>query len=220
MSSDIVTLADVIGHDLFPEVDTALRRGRHIDRSDEAWYLFIIESQRYLESFYRRYDCELVGRSDGFFFLASTDGLLGKRMLSAGEMVVGQALALLYLSPSSVQHAGLISREQLLSHLTGILTFPTLIRVLTPQRRRVDERVAEQEARDKVMAATRRLASLGFVDLVAEQIRLRAPLARFIDPVRSAIGTLEDSLTRLIANNQASIVAADTDAEVAAEDEP
>lgn len=220
MSVDLVTLEDVISHDLFPEVDAALRRGRHIDRSDDAWYYFLTESQGHLEAFYRRYGCEFVGRSDGFFFLVSTTGLLGKRMLSAGEMVVGQALALLYLSPSSVQQAGLISREQLLSHLTGILTLPTLIRVLTPQRRRVDERVAEQEVRDKVMTAARRLAALGFVDLVGEQIRLRAPLARFIDPVRSAMGTLEESLTKLIANNQASMAASDAETETAAEEEP
>lgn len=48
-----------------------------------------------LESFYQRYGCELVQRCDGYFYLRPSGERLGRRQLSADEMLVGQTLALL-----------------------------------------------------------------------------------------------------------------------------
>src|SRR5688572_25401779 len=86
-------LEDVIADESFPDVDLALRRGRHIHKRDERWYEFLLEAQGHLEAFYRRYGCELEQRSDGYFFLLPITDNLGKRHLGVAEMIVGQGLA-------------------------------------------------------------------------------------------------------------------------------
>ncbi|MFA4836203.1 MAG: chromosome partition protein MukE, partial [Dehalococcoidia bacterium] len=94
MSSRFVTLEEVINDMVFPDVDVALRRGRHIDREDGDWYAFVIDAQDHLEQFYRRYGCDLIAQSDGYFYLLPTGDQLSRRHLTAGEMLVGQVLAL------------------------------------------------------------------------------------------------------------------------------
>jgi chromosome partition protein MukE len=66
-------LEEVVRNPAFPAVDVALRRGRHIDRDDGDWYAFVTDAQDHLEQFYRRYGCELVTQSDGYFYLLPTD---------------------------------------------------------------------------------------------------------------------------------------------------
>src|SRR5687767_10921149 len=96
-------LEDVVLDEVFPDVDLALRRGRHLDRDDASWYSFLVDAQAQLEAFYRRFGCELVHKSDGYFYLLPTSDKLGRRHLSQAEMLVGQALTLLYLDPHTVQ---------------------------------------------------------------------------------------------------------------------
>src|SRR5262249_36501771 len=76
MSSAFVTLEDAINAEAFPEVDLALRRGRHVDRDDADWYAFLIDAQEKLEPFYRRFGCELVHKTDGYFYLLPTNDKL------------------------------------------------------------------------------------------------------------------------------------------------
>ncbi len=180
-------LEDVILDEAFPEVDLALRRGRHIDRDDAVWYQLLVDAQDHLEPLYRRYGCELVHKSDGYFYLLPTNDRLGKRHLSAPEMLVGQALALLYLDPATVETGGVVTRDQVLGHLAGVVGSDVLVRMMNPKRRRYDERVAAETVRSKVADALRRLSTLGFVDLVDEsRYRLRASLLRFAEPLRGA----------------------------------
>ena len=115
-------LAQVVEHELFPDVDLALRRGRHVDREDAAWYGFLTDAQAELERFYRRYGAELVQRTDGFFFLLPSGDKLGRRHLSPTEMLVGQGLTLLYLEPATVEQGGVTTRDQLLSQLSASMT--------------------------------------------------------------------------------------------------
>lgn len=200
--STFARLEDVILADDFPEVDLALRRGRHIDRDDGSLYSFLVDAQDYLEALYRRYGCELVQSPDGFFYLLPTSDRLGRRHLSSGEMLVGQALTLLYLDPATVQGGGLVTRDQLLGYLAGLMGTESLLRMFNPKRRRFDERVAEEAVRAKVGEALRRLASLGFIDLVAEgQMRLRPALMRFAEPVRGTAAP-EVALERLVARGE------------------
>ena len=103
-ASSFTRLEDVVLADEFPDLDLALRRGQHIDRDSGTLYSFLIDAQPYLETFYRRYGCELIHSTDGFFYLLPTGDRLGRRHLSPGEMLVGQALTLLYLDPATVQH--------------------------------------------------------------------------------------------------------------------
>ncbi len=210
-------LQDVLLDPEFPAFDLALRRGRHVDRDGGAWYQLLSDGQEHLEPFYRRYGCELVHRSDGYFYLLPTGDQLPRRQLAVGDMVVGQALALLYLDPASIERGGLITREQVVEQLVAVLGTDTLIGAFLPKRRRIDERVAHKLVRAKVAEGVRRLAGLGFVDLVEpEQLRLRTALLRFAEPVRGLAAPAE-ALARLVAQGEVAMADPEADAEAEAE---
>ena len=205
-------LEDVIADEAFPELDLALRRGRHVDRDDGPWYTLLVEAEPLLVAFYRRYDAELIHRSDGYFFLLPTSDRLGRRHLSVADMLVGQALTLLYLDPATVQHGGVVDRDQLLGQLATTLGTDALVRALNPKRRRYDERMAEQTARAKVQEAVRRLSTLGFVELLGDgRLRLRPALLRFAEPVRGKADP-EAELSRLVAAGEVALAPDDADA--------
>ena len=197
-----LALGDVVADELFPDVDLALRRGRHIDREDNLWYTFLVDAQALLEAFYRRFGCELTHPTDGYFYLLPTGDKLGRRHLSVPEMLVGQALTLLYLDPATLQSGGVIKRADALSHLAAVMGSDALTRAFNPKRKRVDERVAQETVRGKFAEALRRLAALGFVDLLdAEALRLRPGLLRFAEPVRGR-GSPAEALERLVARGE------------------
>jgi chromosome partition protein MukE len=183
--SSFDTLEAAVADEHFPEVDLMLRRGRHIGRDDGAAYDYLVDAQPLLEALYRRFGCELVQQSDGYFYLLPSGDRLGRRQLSAGEMLVGQTLALLYLDPATLQHGGLVSREALLQRLSGLLGTETLVRTLNPRKRKYDERIAAETIRGQVGEALRRLCDLGFIDVMDDaRVRLRPALMRFAEPVR------------------------------------
>ena len=206
-----LALGDVVADELFPDVDLALRRGRHIDRDDDLWYTFLIDAQALLEAFYRRFGCELSHPADGYFYLLPTSDKLGRRHLSVPEMLVGQALTLLYLDPATLQHGGIIKRADALSHLAAVMGGDALTRALNPKRKRMDERVAQETVRGKFAEALRRLAALGFVDLLeSDSLRLRPGLLRFAEPVRGR-GSPAEALERLVARGELVLGDADED---------
>jgi chromosome partition protein MukE len=195
-------LQDVILDPDFPELDLALRRGRHVDRDDVAWYALLGDAQDHLEAFYRRYGCELVHKADGYYYLLPTGDKLSRRQLGAGDMLVGQALALLYLHPSTVERGGLHTTEELIAQLAAVMGSDALIRAFNPKRRRYDERVAQKNVRSRVAEAVRRLAGLGFVEVLeGEQLRLRPPLMRFAEAVRGLSAPAE-ALAQLVARGE------------------
>jgi chromosome partition protein MukE len=204
-------IAQVVEHELFPDVDLALRRGRHIDRDDAAWYGFLSDAQALLEKFYRRYGAELVQRTDGFFFLLPSGDKLGRRHLSPSEMLVGQGLTLLYLEPATLEQGGISSRDQLLSQLSASMGTEQLMLAFNAKKKKLDERVAQEMVRARVSEAIRRLASLGFVELLPEdRLRLRSSLMRFAEPVRGS-GADVEALARLVASGEVALTENDDD---------
>lgn len=205
-------LEDVVLDPLFPEVDVALRQGRHIDRDEDDRYAFLADAENLLEAFYRRYGCDLIHASDGFFFLLPTGEQLGRRHLSVGEMLVGQTLALMYLDPTTLQAGGVVLRPQLVARLAGLIGERELVSALNPRRRKYDERVAQETVRTEVGKALRALAGLGFVEILGilgeEQLRLRPPLLRFAEAVRG-IEDPQSALARLVAAGKVVMVAAE-----------
>jgi chromosome partition protein MukE len=196
------SLESAINDESFPEADLMLRRGRHIGRDDGILYEYLVDAQKHLEAFYKRFGCELVQQNDGYFYLLPSGGRLGRRQLSVGEMLVGQTLALLRLDPASLQHGGVIGRDLLLQRLAGLLSDAVLIRTLNPRRRKYDERVAGEAVRTQVSEALRRLEDLGFVDIVdATRLRLRPALMRFAEPVRG-LGDEGAALERLVSRGE------------------
>lgn len=215
-------LGDVVRDASFPEVDLALRRGRHIHKDDERWYAFLLEAHPLLEEFYRRYGCDLLQRSDGYFFLVPVSDSLPKRHLSIAEMIVGQGLALAYLDPRSVESGGVISRKELLSQLAAVMGESALVHALNPKRKRLDERVMQRNVRNKVGDALRRLAQLGFVELLeGERLRLAPSLMRFAEPVRG-LEAPSEALAKLLERGEIGLgpgdAGADEDTEASAED--
>ena len=214
------SLEAAIANEHFPEVDLVLRRGRHIGRDDGTAYDYLVDAQALLEDFYARFGCELVQRSDGYFYLLPAGDRLGRRQLSAGEMLVGQTLALLYLDPATLQHGGLIGREALLQRLSGLLGTDVLVRTLSPRKRKYDERISAEMVRAQVGEALRRLADLGFVDILDEaRLRLRPALLRFAKPVRG-LADANAALERLVARGEVLLGEADGDEAGADDDEP
>lgn len=211
MSRGFAQLQDVIAEAEFPELDLALRRGRHVDREDGAWYLLLLDAQEHLEAFYRRYGCELIYKTDGYFYLLPISDQLPRRHLAVTDMLVGQAMALLYLDPASVERGGIVAREQVLEQLVTAMGSEALIRAFLPKRRRYDERVAQKQVRGKLAEAIRRLIGLGFAEqLDNEQLRLRSALLRFAEPVRGLAEPAE-ALARLVAEGEVAL--ADDDEE-------
>ncbi|HSK04851.1 MAG TPA: chromosome partition protein MukE [Kofleriaceae bacterium] len=211
-------LQDVILDADFPELDLALRRGRHIDRDDHAWYELLTQAQEHLEALYRRYGCELIFKSDGYYYLLPTGDKLSRRQLAAGDMLVGQALALLYLDPAAVERGGRVTMEELIGQLVAVLGSDALIRAFNPKRKRYDERVAQKTARARVAEAVRHLAALGFVDVAEDQIRLRPALMRFAEPVRG-LSEPAEALAKLVAQGEVTLEAEDAEAGAGAEGE-
>ena len=211
--STFSALEGAIADEHFPDVDVMLRRGRHVGRDDGPVYEYLVDAQALLEPFYRRYGCELVQRSDGYFYLLPSGDRLGRRQLSAGEMLVGQTLALLYLDPATLQHGGIVTRELLLQRLSGLLGTDALVHTLNPRKRKYDERIAGETVRTQVGEALRKLNDLGFLDLLDDmQLRLRPALMRFAEPVR-ALQNQQEAMQRLIASGEVLLgEAADDDA--------
>lgn len=215
-ASGFQSLEEVIADRHFPEVDLALRRGRHVGRDDGNDYDYLVDALDHLEPFYRRFGCELVQRADGYFYLLPSGDRLGRRQLSAGEMLVGQTLALMYLDPVTLQHGGMAQREALLGRLSGLLGTETLVRTLNPRRKKFDERIAAETVRTKVAEALRRLADLGFIDVVDDtMLRLRPALMRFAEPVRD-LSSQHAALELLVKRGE--IVIGDADDEDANDD--
>lgn len=201
-SGRFTDIGSVVLDDDFPDVDLALRRGRHIDRDDAAWYAFLVEAQAVLEPFYRRYGCELVHKSDGYFYLLPTGERLGRRQMSLAEMLVGQALALLYLDPNTVQSGGVVGRDDVLSHMASVMGTDGLMAAFNPKKKRLDERVAQENVRARVSEGLRKLASGGFIEaLEGDAFRLRSALMRFAEPVRASDSPAE-ALRQLVAKGE------------------
>jgi chromosome partition protein MukE len=205
-TSNFRSLAEALADELYPKVDLALRRGRHIGRDDRQMYEYLVDAQALLEPFYQRFGCELIQQSDGYFYLLPrpSNDALGRRQLSPGEMLVGQTLALLYLDPATLQRGGAVGREMLLQRLSALLGADLLVRTLDPRRARrgkkYDERIAAESVRTKIGEAVRRLGELGFVDVLDDtRLRLRPALMRFAEPVRG-LGDRSAALERLVRN--------------------
>lgn len=201
------SLEDVVQDEVFPDVDLALRKGRHIDLDDPEWFAFLSEAQPFLETFYRRYGCELVKVADGYFYLLPSGDRLGRRQLTPGEMLVGQGLALMFLDPATLKAAGVVPVDQLTELLSNLVGKQRLIRTLNFRKKKAlrDERIAEQTVRLEVAKALRGLERLGFVGtLPDDQLRLRQPLMRFAEPVRGLLDPAR-ALARLVERGEVAL---------------
>jgi len=93
-----------------------------------------------------------------------------------------------------------------MEQLVAALGTPALMAAFVPKRRRKDEQAAQRQTRAKIAEATRRLAGLGFAELLAdEQLRLRPALLRFAEPVRG-LAEPAAALAQLVAQGEVALV--------------
>ena len=86
-------LATAIANPLFPVVDSLLRSGRHIAQEQLDNYAFLADFQDELDTFYRRYNVELIRAPEGFFYLRpKATTLIARSVLTELEMLVGKVL--------------------------------------------------------------------------------------------------------------------------------
>ncbi len=216
--SPYTCLADLINDDRFPELDSRLRQGEHIDIRHTHLFAMLRDGEIWLSEHYRRYGVELIQAPEDYWYLKPNLGsrnLIRSRKLDELQMVTGQVLAICHLDPEQLEDSGWITTDALLDRLRLLLEEEHLCRLL--ERKKINTQHDQQKAMDVLKRCLRQLARLGMIRLdgqQAERFQTQSPLMRFADPVRSAPLTRE-ALERLVSTG---FISLEADSEVADDD--
>ena len=198
-------LATAIANPLFPVVDSLLRSGRHIAQEQLDNYAFLADFQDELDTFYRRYNVELIRAPEGFFYLRpKATTLIARSVLTEVEMLVGKVLGYLYLSPERLAQQGIFSVQEVYDELLNLADESKLLKAVNQRSSGSD--LDKQKLAEKVRAAINRLRRLGMIHTVGEQhsgkFTISEAVFRFGAEVRSGDDPLEAQL-RLIRDGEA-----------------
>lgn len=197
-------LAQALANNLFPELDSQLRAGRHIGVDDLDNHAFLMDFQDELEGFYARYNVELVRAPEGFFYLRPrSTTLIPRSVLSELEMLVGKVLCYLYLSPERLANQGIFSTAELYEELLSLADEAKLLKVVN--NRSTGSDLDKQKLLEKTRGALNRLRRLGMVTFVSadnSQFVIAESVFRFGADVRSGDDPREAQL-RLIRDGEA-----------------
>ncbi|MEM8182016.1 chromosome partition protein MukE [Morganella morganii] len=201
-------LAQALANNLFPELDSQLRAGRHIGVDDLDNHAFLMDFQDELEGFYARYNVELVRAPEGFFYLRPrSTTLIPRSVLSELEMLVGKVLCYLYLSPERLANQGIFSTAELYEELLSLADEAKLLKVVN--NRSTGSDLDKQKLLEKTRGALNRLRRLGMITFVAadnSQFVIAESVFRFGADVRSGDDPREAQL-RLIRDGEAQSLA-------------
>ncbi|EPJ3802343.1 chromosome partition protein MukE [Morganella morganii] len=197
-------LAQALANNLFPELDSQLRAGRHIGVDDLDNHAFLMDFQDELEGFYARYNVELVRAPEGFFYLRPrSTTLIPRSVLSELEMLVGKVLCYLYLSPERLANQGIFSTAELYEELLSLADEAKLLKVVN--NRSTGSDLDKQKLLEKIRGALNRLRRLGMITFVSadnSQFVIAESVFRFGADVRSGDDPREAQL-RLIRDGEA-----------------
>ncbi|WP_214051392.1 chromosome partition protein MukE [Morganella morganii] len=197
-------LAQALANNLFPELDSQLRAGRHIGVDDLDNHAFLMDFQDELEGFYARYNAELVRAPEGFFYLRPrSTTLIPRSVLSELEMLVGKVLCYLYLSPERLANQGIFSTAELYEELLSLADEAKLLKVVN--NRSIGSDLDKQKLLEKTRGALNRLRRLGMITFVSadnSQFVIAESVFRFGADVRSGDDPREAQL-RLIRDGEA-----------------
>lgn len=203
-------LAQALANNLFPELDSQLRSGRHIGVDDLDNHAFLMDFQDELEGFYARYNVELVRAPEGFFYLRPrSTTLIPRSVLSELEMLVGKVLCYLYLSPERLANQGIFSTAELYEELLSLADEAKLLKVVN--NRSTGSDLDKQKLLEKTRGALNRLRRLGMITFVSadnSQFVIAESVFRFGADVRSGDDPREAQL-RLIRDGEAQSLAED-----------
>ncbi|MGI9280969.1 MAG: chromosome partition protein MukE [Endozoicomonas sp.] len=195
------SLAEVINDDLFPELDSRLRRGEHIDARHTHLYSMLQSGETWLDLHYQRYGVDLIRAQEDYYFLRPNLGnknLIRSKKLDELSMILGQLLALYHLDPEQLEGGGWIKADTLFERLRMLVDDERLARLL--ERRKIDTQLDREKAMDTLKRSLRQLAKLGMIrmeGMKADRVQTQPPLMRFIEPVRAGQMTRE-SLEKLV----------------------
>ncbi|OED40319.1 hypothetical protein ACH42_16885 [Endozoicomonas sp. (ex Bugula neritina AB1)] len=190
MDNPYQTLNDLITDSLFPELDSRLRRGEHIDARHTHLFNMLRNGVNILGDHYHRYGVELTHAPEDFYYLRPSTGgkhLIRSRKLDALTMITGQVLALYHLDPEQLEGSGWISIDAIYERLRLLLDETYLCKLL--ERRKLDTQADREKGLEILRRSIRQLTRLGMVRLEGNQshrVQTQSPLMRFIEPVRSA----------------------------------
>ena len=196
-------LAKAIANPLFPTLDNALRSGCHVSSEDLDSHAYLIEFEKELAMFYRRYNAELVRAPEGFLYLRPrSTSLIGRSVLSEIDMLVGKVLCFLYLSPERLAHEGIFTNQELFDELLVLADEQKLMKLVTNRASGSD--LDREKLFDKVKTALRRLRRLGMLIPIGEnsKFRISESVFRFGADVRTGDDVREAQL-RLIRDGEA-----------------
>ena len=203
MASD--DLMDAYLDPLFPEVDAALRQGKHLGTDGEPLvYAYLNAHHDALTSIFARYRVAFLRGPEGYFYIRPQSGSdrqpLGHRHLTKMDMLVGLALSGMYLDPEWLQTGRRIPEERVLTYLEQVLGTKQLLQYARRRRGQDDERDA-QKLKEACASSLRVLEKLGFVRREGRResavVIPLSPIMRFADPVRST-GLATEAIERLI----------------------
>lgn len=188
-------ITDLINDEFFPELDTRLRRGEHIDARHHQLFNIIHDGFTLLSEHYHRYGSDLIQAPESFYYLRPTAGgknLIRSQKLDSLSMIVGQVLAMFHLDPEQLEGSGWISADAVYERLRLLLETDHLCQLLA--RKKIETQADRNKAMETLRRSIRQLARLGMIRLEGNQttrLQTQAPLMRFIDPVRTSASTPE-----------------------------
>jgi chromosome partition protein MukE len=162
----------------FAEIDTALRRGKHISRSEIGTYEFITQNFDDFESFYAAYGTRLIQHPDGFFFLLAKGGLMPTRILSRSAMHLGMFIAFKRRDPDLTRSDGRMSISGLVQDLETSVPAETLTKVYAPKQKASLE---GERIHSEVMRALKVLENLDFIETSGDQLTTNEAINRFAE---------------------------------------
>lgn len=197
-------LAQALANPLFPALDSQLRAGRHISQDELDNHAFLMDFQIYLESFYARYNVELLRAPEGFFYLRPrSTTLIPRSTLSELDMMVGKILCYLYLSPERLANEGIFTQQELYDELLTLADESKLLKLVN--NRSTGSDLDRQKLQEKVRASLARLRRLGMVWFMghdSSKFRITESVFRFGADVRSGDDAREAQL-RMIRDGEA-----------------
>lgn len=199
-------MTQALAHPLFPELDSALRSGRHIALDDLDNHMFLMDFQSELETFYHRYNVELIRAPEGFFYLRPrSTTLIPRSVLSELDMLVGKVLCYLYLSPERLAHEDIFTVQELQEELVTLADESRLLKLVN--QRSTGSDLDRQKLLDKVKTSLNRIRRLGMIHFIQNDTKFRITEAifRFGADVRSN-NDMQDAQLKLIRDGEAIII--------------
>ncbi|KAA9001135.1 chromosome partition protein MukE [Affinibrenneria salicis] len=197
-------LATALSNALFPALDSQLRSGRHIGIDELENHAFLMDFQAELETFYGRYNVELIRAPEGFFYLRPrSTTLIPRSVLSELDMMVGKILCYLYLSPERLAHQGIFSQQEMYEELLSLADENKLLKLVN--QRSTGSDLDRQKLQEKVRTSLNRLRRLGMIYFMANdsgKFRITEAVFRFGADVRAGDDAREAQL-RMIRDGEA-----------------